>query len=218
MKLYLKRFSIFLTIAFCFFFCCTLLIGLFSKNELHLFLNQFHTPLLDVFFKYLTHIGDGISPAIVLPIALLFYRKNLLGNFSVAAFTFMLVPVTVQYLKRGVFYQSPRPIRVLGEEALYLVPDVEIAQIYTFPSGHATAIFALFITLSYIFRTRKKLQYAFAFLAVLGAYSRVYLSQHFVQDIFAGSILGITCFTVAYFVVGLPLERRYAKKQADQPR
>jgi membrane-associated phospholipid phosphatase len=38
------------------------------------------------------------------------------------------------------------------------------------------------------------------FLAALGAYSRVYLSQHFLSDVCVGSIIGFTTpFLIYYF-------------------
>jgi membrane-associated phospholipid phosphatase len=38
-------------------------------------------------------------------------------------------------------------------------------------------------------------------LALLTGYSRIYLSQHFLEDVYAGSIIGVsTTFLVYYFV------------------
>jgi len=33
-------------------------------------------------------------------------------------------------------------------------------------------------------------------------YSRMYLSQHFLEDVVAGAILGILSFSIAFFVKG----------------
>ncbi|MFT7036385.1 MAG: membrane-associated phospholipid phosphatase [Cyclobacteriaceae bacterium] len=207
MKFLLKELSPFLLASLGFFLFFFILILSFEKNELHLFLNRFHSGFADVFFKNYTHIGDGIFPAIALPLVLVIYRKDWLINFLVAALTFILVPANVQFFKRVVFPRSPRPVRVLGEDALYLVPDVVVAHIHSFPSGHSATIFALFIVLAYIFRKHKILLVIFACLAAVGAYSRVYLSQHFMQDILAGSILGILCFLLARWVLSYPIRK-----------
>lgn len=207
MKFLLKELSPFLLVSLVFFLFFSMLILSFEKNELHLFLNQFHSGIGDLFFKNYTHLGGGIFPAIALPLVLIIYRKNWIINFMVAALTFILVPTNIQFFKRVVFPRSPRPVRVLGEEALYLVPDVEVAHIHSFPSGHSATIFALFIVLAYFFRKHKMLQVVFACLAAIGAYSRVYLSQHFMQDILAGSILGILCFLLARWVLSYPIDK-----------
>ncbi|MEQ9287775.1 MAG: phosphatase PAP2 family protein [Cyclobacteriaceae bacterium] len=202
MKKFVGDLSPFLWVVFPFYIIALALMLWMDRSQLHLFLNGFHSSPADFFFKYFTHIGDGVFPAIALPIVLVLYRKDILSNFVMGALTFLLVPASVQFFKRVVFPKSPRPVRVLGEDALYLVPDVEMAHIHTFPSGHATTIFALFIFLAYLFRRHQWMPAAFGVCAVLGAYSRVYLSQHFVQDIVAGSFLGMSCFFIAYLVVG----------------
>ena len=211
MKEFFKELSPFILVTLIFFLTCSIFILSFDKIELHLFLNQFHAPFFDWFFKIYTHIGDGLFPAISIPLFLILYRKNILTNFLTVAVTFILVPASVQFFKRVVFATSPRPVSVIGEDALYLIPDVEIANMHSFPSGHSAAIFALFILFAYIFRENKGLQITFAICAILGAYSRVYLSQHFVQDIFAGSFLGITCFFVACGLMSYPLSKLNSK-------
>ena len=207
MKDFFKELSPFILVTLLFFLACSIFILSFEKIELHLFLNQFHSTFFDWFFKVYTHIGDGIFPAIALPIVLIVYRKHILTNFLISVVTFILVPTSVQFFKRIVFAKSPRPVRLIGEEALYLIPDVEIAHVHSFPSGHATTTFAFFILLAYIFRNNKGLQVTFGVCAIIGAFSRVYLSQHFVQDIFAGSFLGITCFFLAYGLMSYPLSK-----------
>ena len=42
---------------------------------------------------------------------------------------------------------------------------------------------------------------ALFFLALLGAYSRVYLSQHFFEDIYAGSFVGLIAALIAHRLV-----------------
>src|SRR5690606_26118078 len=88
---------------------------------------------------------------------------------------------------------SMRPSKIL-EGKLNLIEGVDLHSAYSFPSGHATVSFAMFIFLAYLFRNYRWAQGIFAILAVLAAYSRVHISQHFVEDIVAGAFLGITCF------------------------
>ncbi|MFY0653972.1 MAG: phosphatase PAP2 family protein [Cyclobacteriaceae bacterium] len=190
----------FLKVAVVFWLLCILLVVFVDKNSLHLFLNQYHSLATDFFFKYYTHLGDGLTPAIVLPPLILLVRKNLWRNFTLGVLTFVFVPAIVQFMKRGLFYGTPRPIRVFGEDSLHLIEGVEMSHINSFPSGHSAAIFALTMVAAFIFKENKKAQIVLAIAAVVGAYSRVYLSQHFVGDILVGSILGACSFLLALII------------------
>jgi membrane-associated phospholipid phosphatase len=59
----------------------------------------------------------------------------------------------------------------------------------SFPSGHATSAFAIFLAVALISGNRYVKVLCFIF-ACLVAFSRVYLSQHFLIDIIAGSMIG----------------------------
>ena len=96
---------------------------------------------------------------------------------------------------------------------LPLVEGVKMNYWFSFPSGHTTSFFALFFALSIICTyhlTAKRpystlacglLQAALWALAALGGYSRIYLSQHFAADVFAGMIVGIGITIVCYSVL-----------------
>ena len=78
--------------------------------------------------------------------------------------------------------------------SLHLVPGVDIHSYFTFPSGHATIAFATCT----IFATLSKSQLSklgFFFLALFAGYTRVYLSQHFLNDVFAGASIGTVTAT-----------------------
>ena len=38
---------------------------IWSKAEIHLWMNQYHSVFFDQFFKYLTNLGDGMTPVII---------------------------------------------------------------------------------------------------------------------------------------------------------
>jgi membrane-associated phospholipid phosphatase len=103
----------------------------------------------------------------------------------------------------------PRPASAFEhypDMALPLVEGVNMHHSNSFPSGHASTFFvfctccALF--LAYRHRSRVKQEsrrklilfdaslLLLLVLAALGAYSRVYLSQHFLSDVCVGSIIG----------------------------
>lgn len=159
------------------------------KHTLFFWVNGHHAPLLDQFFRPFTNVGDGAFYVLVC-LGLLFvrFRWALLGFGC-----FAVTSLAAQVGKHLIFTGHPRPARYFQEHpgypALHTVEGVVLGTLKSFPSGHATSAFSVFLLLTYLVR-RKAWGYAFVLLAALTAYSRVYLAQHFVEDVFAGSVLG----------------------------
>ena len=172
---------------------------LFSKSEIHIYLNKFHTNWLDPIFRYTTDLGDGMA-IVVVSVILLFFSKRKMFQVALSG---VLSGVIAQFLKKVVFGPTPRPSAYFEDLniPLHYVDGVELHTAFSFPSGHATAIFTLITSLVLILK-RPKLDVFFIALAVIIAYSRIYLSQHFLGDIFAGSMIGIgaslTVYTLLY--------------------
>lgn len=186
-----------------------LIIGAFSyfitdKIEAHLFANQFHNIFLDKFFLYVTYLGDGFFVLLVVIITLFFNVRLALLILA----SYALSAGITQGLKHLVFNEWMRPAGIFEANAqlqqLYLVPGVELNYHNSFPSGHSTSAFALFFSLS-IFSSKKIISFFLLLIAVLTAYSRVYLSQHFFIDIYAGSFIGTICSLLVYqyWIAGL---------------
>jgi membrane-associated phospholipid phosphatase len=68
----------------------------------------------------------------------------------------------------------------------------------SFPSGHATSAFAIFTSLALV-SNNKFLKIIFFLFAFLSAFSRTYLSQHWLVDITIGSLIGTLFSLVLYF-------------------
>lgn len=171
---------IFLTIA------TGMLLAYFLKNEnMHLKINQMHHPFFDIFFKRITYLGDGMV-FIFLAIVEVFKNKKFPLTTAIAA---LLTLGITSFCKQILFSGVPRPLIFFGENSLHLVAGVKMAHWNSFPSGHSITAFAAFILL---FQWVKKisLKIICIFLAVLSAFSRVYLSQHFLIDIVVGAFLG----------------------------
>jgi undecaprenyl-diphosphatase len=106
--------------------------------------------------------------------------------------------------------QHPRPT-----EAIIAIPDS-----YSFPSGHAVAASALYITLALIAghgerrqRPRRILVWSGVTVAVLVAWSRVYLGVHYLSDVVGGLLLGGAGAVAASLVL-----RRTDSPQEAKPR
>ena len=178
-----------------------------GKGELHLWLNSVHTPTLDFIFKYITLTGEWIP--YVVAVALLFYKTGngifvLLGQLSAGLVT--------QIIKHIV--DAPRPKLFFAEHypdfVLPLVDGVRLHSSHSFPSGHTTAIFALFFSLAVITKN-KPLKFIYLLLAIFCSYSRIYLFQHFPCDVWAGSMIAV--ITVALLALwSFPLRKTWSDK------
>ncbi len=189
------------------------LLYIYPKLELHLLLNSYHTSIQDTFFKYYTMMAEG--PIYVLALLPIFWKKLKLTIFF--ALCELSGGATLQILKHTI--STERPISAfehLHNMVLPLVDGVDLHYSNSFPSGHASTFF-IFSTccallLAYHFRRRAKkhiirewILFNLALLillslAALGAYSRIYLSQHFLVDVCIGSIIGfVTPCLMFYF-------------------
>jgi membrane-associated phospholipid phosphatase len=194
----------------CFFFPYLGLLALLGivllatdKGALHLALNRISIPGSDSFFSLVTYLGDR-RLAWFAGAALLLRRHFRKGAAMLIAG--IGTGLSIQGLKHGIFGPLPRPVTFFGEPSpLRLVAGFENHLEYTMPSGHAALAFAFFTTLALQTKVRWE-QATFFGLACLAAYSRVYLSEHFLEDVYAGSVLGVAFALLVYALVRPPYE------------
>ncbi|MGB1037786.1 MAG: phosphatase PAP2 family protein [Bacteroidia bacterium] len=163
-----------------------LIIQLFTeKGELVLALNALHNEFLDSVFMIITKMGELAGGIIVFLLLLIFGSKK-----YVLAFVLSIVVTTgaSQGLKHTIFKQERRPI--VAFENLKPVDSLERHRTNSFPSGHTTASFT-FMTLLAIGLKKNWIQIGAPVLGALIGLSRVYLGQHYLNDIIAGAILGL---------------------------
>lgn len=171
------------------------------KAELHLALCQPHTRFLDVVIPTFTNLVDWLPYLVVL--LLLFYRA---GWATFLASNLLLSTLIVQPIKH--ILCAPRPLTWFAENMpnirLPLVEGVRMNYWLSFPSGHTTTFFVLFFSLSIILyaeniKGKNILSFLCFLCASFGAYTRIYLSQHFALDIFAGILIAVCSTLVLYF-------------------
>lgn len=169
---------------------------LFGEKEfLNLWLNQFHSPFLDGFFKYATHLGNAW---VLLPLMLFSLSRNYLLSL-VLALSVLLQSLFVQLvLKHGFFADIVRPIKYISQsDLLHQVEGVTINSLHSFPSGHTQTAFLIF-TFLVLFCKRPFMAYILLSFAVIVALSRVYLLQHFFVDVWFGAIIGYAFLVFVY--------------------
>ncbi len=160
-----------------------------GKEELFLLFNQNLGSTADFFFQYFTHAGDGIF---WVPLALyfIFYkRKGLPLILSAIIFSTLLV----QTGKKIIYPNEARPTAAIEssiQNPIHTVKGVTVHSNNSFPSGHTTTAFSLFLLGCLLLPYRYFWLIGFT-AALLAGYSRVYLAQHFPLDVGAGMICAV---------------------------
>jgi membrane-associated phospholipid phosphatase len=187
----------FFLLPYLFFFTAFVISGLFfSKIEMHIWANQLNSPFFDDFFKYITHLGDGITIAI-LTVILLFVKYRYAIAFLSGS---LLTSGIVHIFKKWLLEEQYRPwkyFELYETFQLSLVEGVKYHSLQTFPSGHTATAFNVFLMLALLTRNHY-LKLGYFFIAFIVAYSRVYLSMHFFVDAIAGSFIAIVIILLVY--------------------
>jgi membrane-associated phospholipid phosphatase len=170
----------------------------YDKFIIHEMINNYvGNPYVDAFYKYFTHIGDGVF-AVTLAFFIILVFSGKRGQYIL--YSYILAGLFSSLLKLCVNYVRPFHYYVYYKKHLQLkiVDGVEMLGERSFPSGHATAAFVVFSALA--FSTDKKwAKVLFFIIALNAAFSRMYLSQHWLLDIFVGSLVGVSFAIIMYF-------------------
>jgi len=171
-----------------------------NKTDLHLLINKsVGYPFIDLFFYYITYLGDG-NMAIVILLLVIIYNIRIGIYCTVVCIIASLSSVG---LKHFFFDDVNRPFFIFTyfeHIQLKLVDGVQLYIHNSFPSGHATQAFAIFMSLAFCL-SNQKIKLLLLLLALCTAFSRVYLSQHWLQDVTAGSLVGIFFSMLFYFLL-----------------
>lgn len=177
----------------------------YGKNNSFLIINKFNNPAFDYFFTYFTYLGDGM---IVLPLLIyaFFYKKEFL--FAIIA-AFLICTVLTQFSKWVIFPDALRPLGALKDQ-IRTVPGVKVHRTSSFPSGHTSLAFTYALLMAFVLK-KNFWTFFFPLIAFFVGYSRVYLAQHFVTDVFAGIIVGM-----ASALLSLRMYEQFKRKKKDQ--
>lgn len=186
---------------------CSSLIG---KNELFLLLNGDLGTIADHFFPYCTYLGDGIIwvPVVIL---MFIYRRD---TWVMIIASIIISTIITHIFKDWLMPYEPRPIKAITDTSLiHLVPGVEVNTVSSFPSGHTTTAFSIFL-LACLLIPKKWVLPAGFFVAMLVGYSRIYLAQHFPRDVGAGMIAGIITAIASVYIQQQVTKRKLKKNKA----
>jgi len=164
----------------------------FTKEEIYFAVNAHYSSWADTLGPFFTDVGNGWT-AVAIAIILLFfsYRKSL-----IVASSYAVTSLFAQLIKH--IFSAPRPKLYFDGhlERIHFVKGMYIDVYDSFPSGHTVSAFTLAVLFSYWSRN-KPMGVVFLLIAILVGYSRMYLSEHFFEDVVAGSVIG-TVLTVIW--------------------
>jgi undecaprenyl-diphosphatase len=177
------------------------------------FLNSFHSPLLDPVMMMITKTFFWLP--LYLFLIFLLFRKFKHGAWFIligAAITILLSDQITSTLMKP-FFARLRPSHDPSMQGLLHMVDGYRGGLYGFSSGHAanTIGVSLFVwlTLRPVYRW---IGLIFIW-AILMTYTRIYLGVHYPGDILVGGSIGLICGWIG-FTISVYLRNRYKKTPA----
>lgn len=190
--LFFSAFAIYIVIA-------GILLASIEQGEAILFFSENRFAFGDLFFRIVTKFGEE-------PVYIFFVSLFVFIRFRYA----ILIPFTgvcalvFSYILK-LYFSHDRPFRFFTKndylDQVNLVDGVELYRGMTsFPSGHTMSAFAVFALVAFLFSKKQYLGLLMFLFALLVGISRIYLVQHFLKDVYLGSILGVLVAMLIYWL------------------
>lgn len=162
-------------------------------------LQELHTPLIDGLMVFITSLGDHGWFWLLMGVLLFsFPRTRLLGGC-------MLISIAAGFLLGNVLLKNI----AARQRPCWLDPSVKllvrVPGDFSFPSGHSLVSFEGAVC---IFLFNRKWGIPALMLAVLIAFSRLYLFVHFPTDVLAGIVMGTAIAWTVVWTVKRRMENR----------
>lgn len=178
-----------------------------GKTAMFLALNSDLGNLADIFFHYWTNLGDGITWLLVVLVFNVYDKKQ----FPLLLLVIIVSTLLTQTAKILIFTESLRPTAfILEKNLIHTVKGVTLHSNHSFPSGHTTTAFCVYLLACLFIRQKWIIPIGFI-MALLVGYSRVYLAQHFPLDVGAGMVTAVVTLLIC-----IPLQHKW-KKRSLQP-
>jgi len=179
------------------FFEAVVLTYIFSLDRLGQMslINSSHSSWADLFFKIITSGAEITIPILFLGY-LIWKKSDLLKPYVIS---YIFSTVLVQFLKLVVFKEALRPLAYFKVQAYswHLVQNLLIHEYNSMPSGHTSAAWFMCFWIS-LAAKKPWITLLMVFYAMLVAYSRVYLFQHFPVDTAVGAMIGTGVSLLVY--------------------
>jgi membrane-associated phospholipid phosphatase len=165
---------------------CLLIKLNYSREEIFFAVNSHNFAFGDIIAPYLTDLGNGWT-TIALAATLLLFNY---ARAFIMAVVYAITSITAQIIKH--IFDAPRPKLYFKDQLsqIHFVKGVDILSLHSFPSGHTVTAFSTTLLITYWCRN-KGWGLPLLLLAMMVGYSRMYLSEHFYEDVTAGSTIGV---------------------------
>ena len=160
-------------------------------------INSFHSSEADFLFKIITSGAEITIPILFLGY-LIWKKSDLLKSYVIS---YIFSTLIVQFLKLVVFKDALRPLAYFKGQAYswHMVQNLMISEYNSMPSGHTSAAWFMCFWIS-LLAQKPILTILITFYAMLVAYSRVYLFQHFPVDTAVGAVIGTGVSLLVYYL------------------
>ena len=175
-----------------------------SKADVSLWVNSLHSSSMDFLFLRFNVIGNVEFSVFCVAFILILKDWRLALK---ATCCFIAVMLVTQFMKHVMFPGTLRPILFFPENTLRLVNGVIQLKTESFPSGHTSAAFSI-ATFFALYKPGRSWDVVFAVFALIVGYGRIYLSQHFITDVYVGMIVGVVTTTLVYYFYPKSLDAR----------
>jgi undecaprenyl-diphosphatase len=158
-----------------------LILSLFLDRPVADLVSKIHTPIFDFIMEWASSEVTVVFVFLIMS-AVLLYEENKRRFIPV-----LIISFVASFLASAVFkflVMRPRPEGIVYKDLFGIGPRVPD---YAFPSSHASISFGVLPILDKEFSKIRIFWLAFSILVV---FSRIYLNQHYLSDVVAGSIFG----------------------------
>ena len=182
----------------------TILVGLLliavsaylGRIPVFLLLNTDGGAFMDQFFKWTTWGAEGWVWIPYLSVVVVLYKKD----FKLIILNFLLSTLITQISKHVIWDDITRPILSgIPLNQIHTVPGQVTHAYNSFPSGHTATAFTLFLLTVYLFPTKWVFTVGVIY-AIICAYSRVYLGQHFPMDLGGGMLVAVISMQLSILI------------------
>jgi membrane-associated phospholipid phosphatase len=161
--------------------------AIMGRIPVFLLLNKDFGTIADTLLLGFTYLAEGWIWIPYLLIVGWFFKKDK----AIIIYCFAISTLLTQIPKLVLLPNITRPIASgIDPNLIHKVEGVAMHQLSSFPSGHTATAFTIFLLTIYLFDNKKMVLIGLIY-AMLCAYSRVYLGQHFPLDLGGGIIVAI---------------------------
>lgn len=182
-------------------------------KKLLLFLNSFHTPVLDPVMFWITKTFFWLPLYLFLLFLVIknFKKETWIVLIGIAIAILLADQVTSSLMKP--FFARLRPSREPSLEGLVHLVNGYTGGKYGFASSHAANTFATAFFFWLLFKDRYRWVWILFVWAVVMTYSRIYLGVHYPGDILVGMLVGLGGAWAGYSVQKLIWTKRKLKME-----